>query len=121
MLIIAISETSAQVRTNAEQSGLARRGCDVRERGLLEDVAHVRPELEPDVAEAACGSVVLELVRPHSSHAGDRPLELADHVGDRDLLRRACELVAALGAALAGDEPRAAELREDALEEFRRN
>ena len=66
-------------------------------------------------------AVVLELVRPHAAHGGDRPLELADDVGDRDLLRRPRELVAAFGAALARDQAAAAELGEDALEELRRD
>jgi len=61
----------------------------------------------------------LELVRPYASHGCDRALELADDFGNRDLRRGACELVPALGAALARDQAAAAELREDALEELR--
>ena len=48
-------------------------------------------------------------------------VELADDLGDRDLVRRSGKLVPALGAALAGDQAAAAELGEDALEELRRD
>ena len=95
-----------QIRTVS----LALRRSDVRERRLLEHAADLRAQLEPDVAQPFGRAVVLELVRPHASHGGDRPLELADDVGDRDLLRRPRELVAALGAALARDQAAAAEL-----------
>src|SRR3954463_1533479 len=106
------------IRTESEQSGLALRGRDVRERRLLEDAADLRAELEPDVAQPLGRAFVLELVRPHASHGCDRALELADDVGNRDLLRGACELVPALGPPLARNQPAAAELREDALEEL---
>src|SRR3954449_50314 len=104
------------IRTESEQSGLALRRCDVRKRGLLEHAADLRAELEPDVAQPLGRAFVCELVRSHASHGCDRALELADDVGNRDLLRGPCELVAALGAALTRDQPAAAELREDALE-----
>src|SRR5579862_1424695 len=94
---------------------------EIRERRLLEDAAHLRPELEPDVAQLRRRARVFELVRPHAAHGRDRPLELADHVGDRDLLGRPREPVAALRAALARHEPTAPQLGEDALEELRRD
>ena len=62
--------------------------AEVRERGLLEDAADLCAELEPDVAQPFGRALVGELVRPDASDGGDRPLELADDVGDRDLLRR---------------------------------
>ena len=94
---------------------------EVGERRLLEHAADLRAQLEPDVAEALGRALVGELVRSHAAHSGDRPLEHADHLGDRDLLRGARKLVPALGSALAGEETAAAQLREDALEELRRD
>src|SRR5258707_396749 len=80
--------------------------------------AHSRAQVEPDAAQPGGRALVLQLVRAHAADGGDRPLELADHVGDRDLLRRPGELVAAHGAALARHQASAAELGEDALEEL---
>ena len=94
MLIIAISTDAPQM----EPSALV---AEVRERGLLEDAADLCAELEPDVAQPLGRAVVDKLVRPHASYGGDWPLELADDLGDRDLLWRTRELIAAFSAALA--------------------
>src|SRR3954469_21958399 len=109
------------IRTESELSGFGLRRRDVRECRLLEHAADLRAQLEPDVPQPLGRALVLELVRSHPAHGGDRSLELADDLGDRDLLRGARELVATLGAALARNEPTTAELRKDALEKLRRD
>ena len=58
---------------------------------------------------------------PRAAHGRDRPLDGADHVGDGHLGRRLREPVAALGAALARDDPAPAQLEQDVLEEVERD
>ena len=62
------------------------------------------------------GPLVVELLGRLAAHVGQRALDGTDHVGDRDLRRRAGEPVAAVGATLAADDARPTQLRQDVLE-----
>ena len=67
------------------------------------------------------GARVLHVLRRLAAHARERALDRADHVGDLDLVRRARQPVAALGAALAAHDPGVLELAEDVLQELERD
>ena len=97
------------------------RANDVRQRRLLEDVAHRGTEVEPEGLESRGGTDVLDVLRPSAANRRDRPLDRADHVGDADPVGRTRERVPALHATPARDELRVAQVDEDALEELLRD
>ena len=66
-------------------------------------------------------TVELELLRTHAADVRERALDGPDDLGERDLVGRAGQPVAALRAALARDEPVVAELQEDVLQELQRD
>src|SRR6266849_6421238 len=57
----------------------------------LGDAAHVRAQRDPVVAQARGRPLVLERVRRDAAHVRERTLDGADHVGDGDLGRGACQ------------------------------
>ncbi len=66
------------------------------------------------------GAVVRRLLRAHAPHVGERPVHGADDVGHGDAVGGSSEAVAAVGTALAGDEPGPAQVDEDVLQELER-
>ena len=92
----------------------------VGERGLLEHAAHAGAQLV-DIAQACRRAGVLSVLRAVAAHGRDRALDGPDHVRQADLRRRLRQPVAALGAALARDDPAAAEFVGDVLEELERD
>ena len=95
---------------------LARR--EVGERDVLDHRAHAGADRDPDVLQVLGGAGVLDVLRRLAADAGQRALDGADDVGERDVLGRLGEPVAAVGAALGADEPGVAEVGEDVLEEL---
>ena len=95
---------------------------DVGERDVLEHAAQVRAHARSTRAAAP---------RPHPGSRGpparwprtrgERPLDGADDVGDRDLVRRTGQPVAAVRPALAGTMPALAQVGEDVLQELQRD
>ena len=66
-------------------------------------------------------AAVLDLVGGLAAHGRQRPLDRADHLGQRDVVGAAREPVAAVGAAPAVHQPVDAQLAEDVLEEAQRD
>ena len=79
----------------------------------------LRAHGDPDSLQVLGGARVVDVLGRLAADAGQRALDGADDVGERDLLGRLGEPVAALGAALAAHEPRVAQVGEDVLEELR--
>src|SRR3954447_10033109 len=98
-----------------------RAGRDVGERHLLGDRPQARAHGDPHLRERLGRGPVRDVLRPLPAHRRERPLDGADHVGDRDLRRRPVQPVAALGAALAAHETGVAQVAEDVLEELERD
>src|SRR5207248_9152852 len=76
---------------------------------------------DPNLLEGLRCPRVLELLRTAAAHVRERTVDGADHVGERYLLGWPGQQVAALGAASALHDPRMAELRQDVLQEAKRD
>ena len=114
------SQASGSLRTASIRHGQVAAG-DLGEGGVLEHRAQRRADRDPDVAQALGRPGVVELLGRVLVDVGERPLDRADHVGDRDLGGVAGEPVAALGAAPRLDQARVLELEQDVLEELQRD
>ena len=97
--------------------GRQRAGREVRERDVLDDRAQVVAQRDPDALQRLGRAAVAHALRPLAAHRGERAVDGADHVGDGDLRRRPVELVPALRATHALDEPGVAQVGQDVLEE----
>ena len=64
---------------------------------------------------------VFKILGSLAPHGGERAVEGAGDVGNRNGLRLTVEPVAAFGAALAGDNARLSQLAQDPLEELQRD
>ena len=126
----------------ARRSGAARPSAGARRRALGE-LAHVLGQLargdvgERDVprarraarrgrrsrprAAARSGPVKSSVSGRCAADAGERAVDRADHVGERDLVGGPGEPVAAVGAAPALDDPGVAQLEQDVLQEAQRD
>src|SRR6266487_2515080 len=91
---------------------------DVSERDALEHRPQVGADGDPDVPEPLRGTGVVEILGGGLVDVGERTLDGADYVGDRHLLRRPREPVAAAGAAAGADQAGVLELEQDVLEEL---
>ena len=78
--------------------------CDILEADALEDMPHCCANGDPDLAEVLAGPRVLDVLGPVPAYCGQRPVEGADDIGDRDVAGVAVEPVTALGTALARDD-----------------
>jgi hypothetical protein len=90
---------------------------DVGERRLLEHASQRRADRDPDLAQGLGRAVVLERVRLGARQVRERAVDGADDVGQRDLVRRAAQQVAAVDTAAALDDAGVAQVAEDVLEE----
>ena len=88
---------------------------------MLEYVAHGRSHGYPDLAQVLGCTRVFDVLRSLAAHGRERTIECAHHIGNGDIRRLAVEPVAALGAALAGDDAGLAQLTQDSLEELDRD
>ena len=88
--------------------------CSSTDRRLARSATHTS-------GRCSAAPVVVQLTRDGSLHRGQRPLDRAQHVGDRDLGRGPGELVAAVGTAAGAHDPGPAQLGEDVLEEVLRD
>ena len=94
---------------------------DVGDGHVLEHLAQVRAQRDPDLLQRLGRAVVGDLLRALAADADERALDRADDLRELDLLGGLGEPVATLGAALAAHDARAAQLREDVLEERHRD
>src|SRR5262249_21242011 len=94
---------------------------EVGDRHVLQHGTEVRAYRDPDVSEPGRRARVLDLLRSAAAHVRNRALHCADHLCDRDLVRRASEPIAAFDAALAADDSGVPQVAEDVLEELERN
>ena len=93
-------------------------GDEVGEGDVLEHRAQAGADGDPDLLQVLGVAVVLDRLRRGRLHVGDRALDGADDIGDRHLLGRPGQPVAALGAAAGADDALVLELEQDVLEEL---
>src|SRR5919199_1571410 len=74
------------------------------------------PRGHPDRGQRDRGARVLDVLRTLAVHLGEEALLHAHHPGDGDLRGRQGQAVAALAAALAGDQPGVLEVAEDQVD-----
>src|SRR5580692_3752856 len=84
---------------------------------VLEHFAQIGAQRDPYLLQALGRTGVLNLLRSLPTNAHQRTLDGTDDVSEIDLSGRPGKPVAPLGATLAADDPRGAQLREDILEE----
>ena len=96
-------------------------GDEVGEGDLLEHRAQAGPDRDPDFLQVLGVAAVLDRLGRGRLDVGDRALDGADDLGDRHLVGRPGQPVAALGAAAGADDAVVLELEQDVLEELQRD
>jgi hypothetical protein len=84
---------------------------------MLQHSAQAGAERDPHLLKRLGGTGVFDLLRSLAAHAHERTLDSPDDVREIQLVGWLGEPVAALRSALATDDARGAQLREDVLEE----
>ncbi len=95
-------------------------GHDVGQRDLLEHGPLVGAQRDPHLLQGFGRARVGDVLRAFAPDAEQLAVDGPDDIGQRDLRRRARQPEAAVGSALAADEPGPPELGQDRLEELTR-
>src|SRR5215218_991105 len=91
---------------------------DIGEGYGLEDGAQVGADGDPDLLQVLGGALVLHSLGPLAPDVGERSFDGADNGGERDLLSRQSEPVAARGTTPGTDYPRAFQVVKYVLHEL---
>src|SRR5690606_9678220 len=78
-----------------------------------------RPERDPYPLQGVGGARVPDLLGTFSADVGERSVDRADHIGQRDLIGRPGQDVTPLRTPLSPDQAGPAHLQQDVLEIFR--
>src|SRR3954452_5841465 len=95
--------------------------AQIGDRDVLQDPPQGGPHGDPDLAELLGVARILGLLGRLILDVREGSLDGADHAGERDLLRRLSEPVAAAGAAASTHEAGVLQLEQDVLEELKRD
>ena len=93
----------------------------VGQAGLLEHRSHTCPQRPPYVRQRGRRPRIGQVAEADVAHAGQRPVDASQHVGDADLGGRPGQLIAALAAAAAAYQSVGSQIRQDVDEELRWN
>ena len=96
-------------------------GRDVGEARLLQHRSHARPQRAPHVGQTGGGPGVGQIAETDVAHAGQRPVDAAQDIGDADFGGGPGQFITAVAAAVAADQSIGSQGGQDVDQELRGN